>query len=305
MARLLSTRTLNCKFYQLIWLNVLNRSCRLQADTFERPFAIRWLTGFIARGEEWVEQAPSPSSESESEPTAPLNPTIANEESREDTYESRSSALDRAAALLAACAGTSASGAISREFIFPTTSSPITITIRDESLSVVDHTAVGLQTWGSAYVLGERVAKDPSGFGVDPTTRVLEIGAGTGLLALLCGKLVDEEKGKDGDEDDGGVVIATDYHPAVLSNLSSNVSSNFPNSKPDMPPVQVLPLDWSMCVTGEPTTNLSRAPSTAVTPCIGTPAIQQVNKVVGTSISYLYTIQRTPTQHSLFFFCFT
>ncbi|KAF8606114.1 hypothetical protein BDV93DRAFT_437810, partial [Ceratobasidium sp. AG-I] len=203
----------------------------LQADTFEHSFAIRWLTGFIARGEEW------------------------------DTYDTRSSALDRAAALLAACAGTSASGAISREFVFPISStlsspqSPITITIRDESLSVGDHTAVGLQTWGSAYVLGERVAKDPIGFGVHSNARVLEIGAGTGLLALLCGKLAGEEG-----EGDGGMIVATDYHPAVLSNLSSNVSTNFPNSQDDSPPVRVLPLDWSICVNGKPTTTLSHKP---------------------------------------------
>lgn len=150
-----------------------------------------------------------------------------------------------------------------------------------------DHTAVGLQTWGSAYVLGERVAKNPTGFGVDSNARLLEIGAGTGLLALLCGKLVqvesDAEEGKEGGSE--GMVVATDYHPAVLSNLSSNVKTNFPDSQDDAPPVQVLPLDWSVCVTGKPTTNLSRAPSTAVTPAIGTPIPQQLEpKLVGTLV---------------------
>ncbi|KAG9100765.1 hypothetical protein FRC06_003763, partial [Ceratobasidium sp. 370] len=232
----------------------------LQADAFERSFAIRWLTGFVSRGSEWAESGPD-TGEPEDDPLTALSlsldlislPTPAL-----DTYYTRTSALNRAAALLAACAGTSASGALSRTFTFPISapSPPITITLRDESLSVGDHTAVGLQTWGSACVLAERVAKDPSSFGFDTNikSRVLELGAGTGLLSLLAGKIsiLDQEQGGP-----GHTIIATDYHPAVMSNLQTNVRGNFS----DESAVAVHALDWLLYTTGKATTNLSRAPT--------------------------------------------
>ncbi|KAG8735190.1 hypothetical protein FRC10_010886, partial [Ceratobasidium sp. 414] len=241
----------------------------LQADSFERSFTIRWLTGFVSRGSEWAESGPD-TDEPEEDPLTTFPPTldlISLQTPVIDTYYTRTSALNRATALLAACAGTSASGALSRTFTFPTSapSPPITITLRDESLSVGDHTAVGLQTWGSACVLAERVAKDPSSFGFDTNvkSRVLELGAGTGLLSLLAGKMsvLGQELGGP-----GHTIIATDYHPAVMSNLQTNVRSNFL----DESSVAVHSLDWSLYTTGKATTNLSRAPSTAVTP-IGTP----------------------------------
>ncbi|KEP51872.1 methyltransferase domain protein [Rhizoctonia solani 123E] len=195
-----------------------------QSDDFERSFAIRWLTGFIARGEEWTELYTD-----EEDPGA----------------------------LLGACAGTSASGAISRELKFATSSAPftggsthldgpnpdsstITILLQDESISAGDHTAVGLQTWGSACILAERIARDPLAFGLPDTSpdsssrskgaRVLELGAGTGLLSLLAGKLVECAGAMTGNVDSKYTIVATDYHPAVLANLRANVQGNFPDS---------------------------------------------------------------------------
>ncbi|KAG8703624.1 hypothetical protein FRC08_002734 [Ceratobasidium sp. 394] len=239
----------------------------LQADSFERSFAIRWLTGFVSRGSEWAESGPDTDEPGEDATLSPALDLISLHIPALDTYYTRTSALNRATALLAACAGTSASGALSRTFTFLTSapSPPITITLRDESLSVGDHTAVGLQTWGSACVLAERVAKDPPSFGFDTKieSRVLELGAGTGLLSLLAGKIsiLDQEQGGP-----GHTIIATDYHPAVMRNLQANVRSNFL----DESSVAVHPLDWSLYTAGKPTTNLSRVPSTAATP-IGTP----------------------------------
>ncbi|KAG9125238.1 hypothetical protein FRC07_008438 [Ceratobasidium sp. 392] len=243
----------------------------LQADSFERSFAIRWLTGFISRGSEWAESGPDTDDPEATffTATTPTLDFIPLQTPESDTYFTRTSALNRATALLAACAGTSASGALSRTFTFPTsTSVPINITLRDESLSTGDHTAVGLQTWGSACVLAERVAKNPSSFGFDTNveSRVLELGAGTGLLSLLAGKisvLAQEQGGP------GHAVIATDYHPAVMKNLRTNVGNNFA----DESSVAVHILDWSLYTTGKATTGLSRAPSTAVTP-IGTPRVE-------------------------------
>ncbi|CAE7059459.1 unnamed protein product, partial [Rhizoctonia solani] len=259
----------------------------VQSDDFERSFAIRWLTGFIARGEEWTELYTDEKNLDHEAPVPTPDSSIGKFQTEflDDTYVARTTALDRAAALLGACAGTSASGTISRELKFATSpscldgpDSPITISLQDESISTGDHTAVGLQTWGSACILAERIARDPIAFGLPSTAsnslsepkgaRILELGAGTGLLSLLAGKLV-ERAGKD---NSNYTIIATDYHSAVLDNLRANVQSNFSDSDAKSGPlVDVRPLDWSLYLTGKPTTDLSRAPSTAHTPIVGTP----------------------------------
>ncbi|QRV96486.1 hypothetical protein RhiJN_24504 [Ceratobasidium sp. AG-Ba] len=270
----------------------------LQADAFERSFAIRWLTGFVARGAEWAESGPEDEEPDSSTPQIAISDEPSSQLLTLDTYSSRTLALDRATSLLAACAGTSAAGALSRTFEFPTSdhSPPITITLRDESLSVGDHTAVGLQTWGSACVLAERIAKDPPSFGFDSkaSSRVLELGAGTGLLSLLAGKISVR------DQEQGGVghtVIATDYHPAVMENLRTNAKNNFS----DESSVEVHALDWSLYTTGKATTELSRAPSVAVTP-IGTPRIDDSSKIVEpTPISGLESLTSTLPTPSISF----
>ncbi|QRW11265.1 hypothetical protein RhiLY_10264 [Ceratobasidium sp. AG-Ba] len=270
----------------------------IQVDAFERSFAIRWLTGFVARGAEWAESGPEDEEPDLSTPHIAISDELSSQLLVIDSYSFRTLALDRATSLLAACAGTSAAGALSRTFEFPTSdhSSPITITLRDESLSVGDHTAVGLQTWGSACVLAERIAKDPPSFGFDSraTSRVLELGAGTGLLSLLAGKISvrDQERGGA-----GHTVIATDYHPAVMENLRTNAKNNFSNESS----VEVHPLDWSLYTTGKATTELSRAPSIAVTP-IGTPRTEDSSKIIEpTPISGLESLTSTLPTPSISF----
>ncbi|CAE6482527.1 hypothetical protein ACGC1H_000020 [Rhizoctonia solani] len=272
-----------------------------QSDDFERSYAIRWLTGFIARGEEWSELYTDDEDSGGGAPAANSDSSIGRFQTEflDDTYVARTTAFDRAAALLGACAGTSASGVISRELKFATSSVPftggsthldepnsdsstITILLRDESISAGDHTAVGLQTWGSACILAERIARDPSSFGLPDTSpdsssrskgaSVLELGAGTGLLSLLAGKLVERAGAVTGNGDSKYTIIATDYHPAVLANLQANVQGNFPDSSAESDSlVDVRLLDWSLYLTGKPTTDLSRAPSTVPTPAVGTP----------------------------------
>ncbi|KAG8690050.1 hypothetical protein FRC11_014150, partial [Ceratobasidium sp. 423] len=277
----------------------------LQSDDFERSFTIRWLTGFIARGGEWSELYTDGDEDLGSGAPATTSDSSIGRfqtEFQDDTYLARTTAFDRAAALLGVCAGTSASGVISREFKFATSPSPstgssicpgdrpdpntppITISLRDESISTGDHTAVGLQTWGSACILAERVARDPVAFGLPDSplgaapqpksggARVLELGAGTGLLSLLTGKLVERARAAATNDQSKYTIIATDYHPAVLANLRVNVQGNFPDSNAENGSlVDVRPLDWSLYLTGKPTTDLSRAPSTAPTPAVGTP----------------------------------
>ncbi|EIW67620.1 hypothetical protein TREMEDRAFT_13984, partial [Tremella mesenterica DSM 1558] len=94
---------------------------------------------------------------------------------------------------------------------------------------MTDHLSVGVQTWGSAILLGREIALDPERFELfrdsSEGIRVLELGAGTGLLSILCRKLLDLRSDEDRRE---GLVVATDFLPEVLENLRVCVDLNFP-----------------------------------------------------------------------------
>ncbi|CCO31647.1 hypothetical protein BN14_05694 [Rhizoctonia solani AG-1 IB] len=240
-------------------------------DEFERSFAIRWLTGFIARGEEWTELYTDEEGDLDGGAPATSSGSAIGRfqtEFLDDTSFARMTAFDRAAALLGACAGTSASGVLSRDFKFATSpvsssdsstlanedlgsnSSPITITLRDESISTGDHTAVGLQTWGfrtPRFVFEHELPTKRNRSKVERAHSAAKV------------------------DSSNFTIVATDYHPAVLANLRANAQNNFPESNHNESLVDVRPLDWSLYLTGKPTTDLSRAPSTAPTPSIGTP----------------------------------
>jgi SAM-dependent methyltransferase len=94
---------------------------------------------------------------------------------------------------------------------------------------------VGLQSWASSIVLAGMMCAAPGEFGLHSHgLRVLELGAGTGLLSIVVGKLLPPN-------DDGAspTIVATDYHPDVLRNLASNIGTNF-----STPPVDVHAFDW-------------------------------------------------------------
>jgi len=183
----------------------------LRADPMERAFAIRWLTGFIVRSEEWVGAAGG------------------SEFEQEQAQAARVRVVEEAIALLALSADTQADGALSRDFSFAIAGGgSIKIELKDEPYAT-DHESVGLQTWGSASVLADRICADPEKYlrlGGKITLRILELGAGTGLLSLVVGKLssypIIRDRGIKVD------VLATDYHPAVLKNLQGNIARNFP-----------------------------------------------------------------------------
>lgn len=111
-----------------------------------------------------------------------------------------------------------------------------------------DHLSVGVQTWGSAILLGREMALRPDNFGLrlpdhlkgkKGGLRILELGAGTGLLSILCRKLLDirslSHRYLDATSTDSGstqksegLVVATDFLPSVLDNLKICVDLNFP-----------------------------------------------------------------------------
>ncbi|KIM24368.1 hypothetical protein M408DRAFT_17578 [Serendipita vermifera MAFF 305830] len=243
----------------------------LRADEFERSCAMKWLTGLIARSAEWVE----------------LGAEEENDESSESSeeYQKREKVVEKASALLAACSGSSASGALTRCFTFrPRLSSevsssiPIQIHLKDDPLPAQDHTAVGLQTWGSAPILAQLISDRPAVHGLDlfkrftrnsvgtgshhhardDTFKVLELGAGTGLMSLFVWRILEQQLNVARNHADGisfpnCSVFATDYHPSVLSNLNFNLGLNPPSSlgasstRPSSVSIDSRVLDWNSC----------------------------------------------------------
>lgn len=186
-------------------------------------------------------------------------------------------------------------GAIMRELIFPvpesstkppcsiptspkarrrstlTSSRPITLKLHDAAID--DHTAVGVQTWGSCILLGRMMSSDPKPFfdlpclsedgkASDRPIRMLELGAGTGLLSMLCHEILNKRKMvplTDAPESASRAaeIIATDYHPLVLDNMRKCIDLNFPEDTlldletsnvallaDPVAGLGVMPLDW-------------------------------------------------------------
>ncbi|KAJ8469900.1 hypothetical protein ONZ45_g16738 [Pleurotus djamor] len=192
----------------------------LRADTLERAFAIKWTTGFVCRSSAW---SIIPGSD-------------------DTDADARSELVDIASQILSAFSGTEPEdeeeAAITRTFSFALAhpaSTTLDVRLNDAALLSEDHTSVGLQSWGSAIILAERICQSPCHFGLGPpgdtNARVLELGAGTGLLSIVAAKLLSNSS----------TVIATDYHPDVLANLSLNVQTNFPSASS---PISVHKLDW-------------------------------------------------------------
>jgi hypothetical protein len=125
---------------------------------------------------------------------------------------------------------------------------------------MANHLSVGVQTWGSAILLGRRMARYPDQFGLfdsygsEDGIRILELGAGTGLLSILCRKLLDLKAATDstssprtlnnGREGGKGLIVATDFLPEVIDNLKTCVNLNFPSSETGTG-IEIAKLDWT------------------------------------------------------------
>lgn len=96
---------------------------------------------------------------------------------------------------------------------------PVQVLIQD---SAITSDALGNRTWGAAPLLSQYLlsnfCKPSQGSGRLPT-RVLELGAGTGLVGLALAALA-RARGKSMQVD------LTDYHPHVLNNLRANALLN-------------------------------------------------------------------------------
>ncbi|KAG6890524.1 hypothetical protein C0995_007724 [Termitomyces sp. Mi166 len=186
----------------------------LRSDTFERSYAMRWLTSLVSLTADW---------DSES-------------------HKEWEGLVQEAASLLAVCSGTAGAGVVIRDFVFklgPEMEQTLDIQVKDISLDNKDYGSVGAQTWGGACVLTETILDDPVAFGLFDARelRILELGAGTGLVSLALGKLFKST----GSSIPPRTIIATDYYQSVMENLASNIQRNFPDSYA----VQARFLDWS------------------------------------------------------------
>ena len=219
----------------------------LRSDELERGYSIKWLTGLVKRGDAWIcGTLDVPSSEER---------------------DLRAAQLDDASRLLARFAGDDTpEEALVRKFVFPfrtlscrcqglPAAPPITVELNDAPVDGTDHTAVGLQSWGSAILFAERMCFDPERYlGVcllercsctsaitknakmkttEPRLRLLELGSGTGLLSITAAQILSRMSVL-------GEIKATDYHPSVLQNLACNVLRN-----PSTANMSVEKLDWA------------------------------------------------------------
>ena len=208
----------------------------LRSDELERGYAIKWLTGLVKRGDAWVSGTPS-----------------------SEEQEARAMCVEEASRQLARFAGDDApEEALTRTFVFPLcvlpcrrcyfdcwdAASPITVELNDAPVDGFDHTAVGLQSWGSAIIFAELICSNPERYlgALHPCTpiptaaarprRILELGAGTGLLSILTAQIFSRTSVQ-------AEITATDYHSSVLENLVRNVQHN-----PSAVNVSVEKLDW-------------------------------------------------------------
>ncbi|KAI0266473.1 hypothetical protein BC834DRAFT_130239 [Gloeopeniophorella convolvens] len=171
----------------------------IRADAFEHAHAMRWLIALIAQA----------TLRADADAIEPL--------------------VHAAAALLALCAGAASAGTRTRTYAL----GGVRVQLTDVPLQNDDFGSVGAQTWGSACLLAEMVTEAPARFGLggggggsggggEDGIRVLELGAGTGLVSLAVGKVLELEGRR-------AEVVASDYYPTVLENLRMNIKNNFPS----------------------------------------------------------------------------
>jgi len=99
------------------------------------------------------------------------------------------------------------------------------------------------------------MAKYPDQFGLFDSfgvggIRILELGAGTGLLSILCRKLLDLKIATDSisspnpsKTSGNGLIVATDFLSEVIDNLETCVNLNFPSSTETG--IEIAKLDWT------------------------------------------------------------
>ena len=224
----------------------------IRVDAFEKAYVVRWLTALVAQ-----------------------KTTLHDDDDENDyvydlDYHDQNSAanleslVQSAAALLAICAGAASAGTRTRTYAF----CGVCVQLTDLALRNGDFGSVGAQTWGSACVLAEMIAEAPARFGLygggtcggthrndnaslfchgggsgggqrrgegATAIRVLELGAGTGLVSITLAKILETTQtcGCCDNSRRRAEIVASDFYPLALENLRLNIQRNFASTKPD------------------------------------------------------------------------
>ncbi|KAI1138373.1 hypothetical protein F5Y05DRAFT_383832 [Hypoxylon sp. FL0543] len=210
----------------------------LRADVFERNFTIRWLTILIARAEELLFEDEDERERVVDKASYVLSSFTKSEdeEDEEDTGITRNFSFGLAISPISSPSESNEPGVQERVII--------DVRLNDAPQDTIDHTDVGLQSWGASIVFSDMICASPARFGLDRATlgsspRIVELGAGTGLVSLVLAKALPHL------DITNATLIATDYHSAVLANLQSNIQLTGAN-------VQACSLDWSAPVLETP-----------------------------------------------------
>jgi predicted nicotinamide N-methyase len=115
----------------------------------------------------------------------------------------------------------------------PTTPNPPHINLLESRSLISASGTTGLRTWEAALHLGQYLCADPS---LVRNKRVLELGTGTGYLAVLCAKYLESDH-----------VMASDGSDEVVNHLSD---SFFLNGLQGSPRVTAMQLRWGHALVG-------------------------------------------------------
>ena len=117
----------------------------------------------------------------------------------------------------------------------PHLSEDLEVTVSESRNVIAAYGTTGLRTWEAALHLATYLTTE-EGSRLVRSRKVLELGAGTGLLSILCAKHLGAAS-----------VTATDGDESVIEALESNIFLNFPKSDST---VTCRPLKWGRTLTG-------------------------------------------------------
>ncbi|KAI0549625.1 hypothetical protein F4679DRAFT_545938 [Xylaria curta] len=232
----------------------------LRDDPYERAYAERWLTGFLGRAEELTCYESEDSRQRAIDKASYILASFfsQDEEEDEDTEITRDYHFELS---LASCETEERGENIKSETIV------VQLTDGLAGRDDTDHTDVGLQSWGAAFIFTELMCTTPARLNLTKrllgsSPRIIELGAGTGLVGIALGKILPRL----------GVstptIIATDFHPTVLANLQANIDKNFSVSSEEKSVlIQAAPLNWE-------------------TPDLFSPLDEQADVLVATDVIY-------------------